>query len=58
MNLGVGEYDAHFAHVFDGELGFAVGSGDAADGARKMVALEFFHVRHFERLEEQIVETH
>ena len=58
MDLGVGQDDADFADVLDGEFGFAVRAGDSADGAREMIAFEFFHVRHFERLEEKVVETH
>jgi len=57
MDLGVGEHDADFAYVFDGEFGFAVGAGDAADGARQMVAFEFFNVGDFEGFEEEVVET-
>merc|ERR1719334_1743802 len=57
MNLGVGEHDAHFADIFDGEFGFAVRAGDAADGARQMIAFEFFHVGDFEGFEEKVGET-
>lgn len=58
MDLRVGQDDANFADVFDGEFGFAVGAGDPADGAGEMIAFEFFHVGYFKRLEEEIVEAH
>ena len=51
MDLRVGEDDSDFADVFDGDFGFAVRSGDSPDGARKMIALQLFHVRYFEGLE-------
>lgn len=57
MDLGVGEDDADFADVLDGEFCFAVGSGDAADGAGKVVAFQRLDVRHFEGFEEKVVET-
>jgi len=58
VNLRVGQDDAHFANVFDGEFSFAVRAGDSSDGARKVVAFQFFHVGDFEGFEKEIVETH
>ena len=57
MNLGIGEHDAHFADIFDGEFGFAVWAGDAADSAWQVIAFEFFDVGDFKGFEEKVVES-
>ena len=49
VDLRVGEHDARFGDVLDGVFCAAVLSGDAANRAGEVVALQRLHVGHLER---------
>ena len=49
VDLRVGEHDARFGDVLDGVFCAAVLSGDAANRAGEVVALQRLHVGHLEQ---------